>query len=398
MADAMIPWLPDRHLSVAATLAHTDELIEQVGNLLFEYQVQSGEVIELREEKIGEVNRAVVAQIRPLPRKVPLLVADAFVSLRGAIEHVLFAEVEFLNGGPLDEGLAHKIEMPAKQTFEAFDAWAQNRPRRLPASFRTGGELLRRISGLQPFQKNHRPETHPLARLVSYTNHAKHRNPAVTALKLAAVLRDDEVPRSPRDIPARFDGPLRVGDLVAEAPLGAVVPLRLFPTIGINRPGTEEWPILMRELEEISTWVRTQAIPRLVTGGDPPSPDLPARYTITIGHKNERNAISNGAQMAAADLFQNRLKAEMIRQELPVWLSQLPGELDYEAASTWMAQLSDLEVIERMGRIPHVDSPSQASRTAAAVALLELAEEAALFSKGLDGKREVRGGNPPHTS
>lgn len=392
MVEAMMPWLPDRHLSVAATLAHADELIEQVGNLLFEYQVRSGEVIELREEKIGEVNRAVVAQIKPLPRKVPLLVADAFVSLRGAIEHVLFAEVEFLNGGPLDEGLAHKIEMPAKQTFEAFDAWAQNRPRRLPVSFRIGGELIRRISWLQPFQKNHRPETHPLARLVSYTNHAKHRNPAITALKLAAVLRDDEAPRSPRDIPARYDGPLRVGDLVAEATLGQVVPLRLFPTIGINRPGTEDWPILMRELEEISTWVRTQAIPRLVAGEDPPLPRLPARYTIAVGHKNERDAIAHGVERAAADLFQDRLKAEMIRQELPVWLSQLPGPLDYEEASTWLAHLSDLEVIERMGRLPHAESPSYATAASAAAALQGLAEEAALFSESLRNDGDARGG------
>lgn len=39
-------------------------------------------------------SQTVVTRVAPIPRKVPLVVADALVALRNAIEHALFAEVE----------------------------------------------------------------------------------------------------------------------------------------------------------------------------------------------------------------------------------------------------------------------------------------------------------------
>src|SRR5690606_23354978 len=102
------------------------------------------------------------------------------------------------------------------------------------------------------------------------------------------------------DIERRPEVPLQVGEVIAENPRGQHIPVALFPTIGINRPGTERWPVLMKELGELATWVRTQAVPRLITGIEPPSPVLPARYEISVGHEDERGALSRGSSTSAA--------------------------------------------------------------------------------------------------
>ena len=114
-----------------------------------------------------------------------------------------------------------------------------------------------------------------LALLALHTNHSKHRAPAITAVRLAAIHREDRTPPSLADVERRPEVPLEVGEVIAETPLGMRVPVALFPTIEINRPRTQQWPVLMRELDELATWVRTQAIPRLITGAEPPSPALP---------------------------------------------------------------------------------------------------------------------------
>ena len=103
MANPTHDWLPERHLGVAATLSHADELIGQVSDLLMVYQTQDDGLFGMREVRVGPVSRTVVDRVAPIPRKVPLLVADALVALRAALEHVLFAEVEFLEA-PANEG------------------------------------------------------------------------------------------------------------------------------------------------------------------------------------------------------------------------------------------------------------------------------------------------------
>lgn len=107
------------------------------------------------------------------PAQGRLLVADALVVLRNAIEHTLFAEVEYRDGR-LDEKAAKVVEMPAAQTYDAFDAWVKGRARNGPPSLQRGSELIKRIEGLQPFQRTLDPHDHPLALLASHTNHSKH--------------------------------------------------------------------------------------------------------------------------------------------------------------------------------------------------------------------------------
>ena len=271
MKDSMHHWLPDHQLGVAATLSHADELVGQVADVLFAFQTRPDGTFELEEQLAFPNTRTVVTHVVPMPRKVPLLVADALVALRAALEHALFAEVEFRDGA-LDEKAARLVEIPASRKAEDFESWAKGRVKNGPASLHPGSDLVKRIEGLQPFNRKD-AENHPLARLVLHTNHAKHRTPAVTAVRIAAMYKEDQMPRSVRSLPPRPEVPLRVGDVIAETPFGTRVPVALFPTIGINRPGTDRWPVLMQELEEISQWVRTQAVPRLVTGTEPPRPE-----------------------------------------------------------------------------------------------------------------------------
>jgi len=148
--DPTFHWLPERHLGVAATLSHADELIGQVSDLLFDYQTQSDGVIGLVEVPSGSFSQTVVDRLAPIPRKVPLLVADALVALRAALEHALFAEVEFLEGSPLDGKAARLVEMPASDTYEKFVEWVRGRVKKGPSSLRADSELVRRIDRLQP--------------------------------------------------------------------------------------------------------------------------------------------------------------------------------------------------------------------------------------------------------
>jgi hypothetical protein len=397
-------WLPERHLGVAATLSHADELIGQVADLLFAYQTQPGGVFGLREVSAAPFSRTVVDHVAPIPRKVPLLVADALVALRAALEHALFAEVEFLEGSPLDEKAAKLVEMPASDTYEKFEEWKKGRAKKGPPSLRAGSALLRRIDGLQPFHRLSDPQAHPLARLVLHTNHAKHRTPAITAVRLAAMYQDNQMPRSIRDLPPRPEEPLRVGDVIAETPMGTQVPVTLFPTIGINRPGTDRWPVLLQELDEICLWVRTQAVPRLVTGTEPPEPVLPARYGIAVGHEDERGAMAVGSTTSAAHRHKQRLGAASVRVDLVDIIGQMDGSPSAGTIAAWLAHLPDEKVLDRMSRfqVTHTYDPDVALRN---VEVLEgLRNEALQFGQddqavgGVNGRAASDGARRPDTS
>lgn len=381
MKDPAFHWLPERHLGVAAMLSHADELIGQVSDLLFDYQTQPNDVIGLVEVPSGSFSETVVDRLAPIPRKLPLVVADALVALRAALEHVLFAEVEFLEGSPLDERAARLVEIPASDSYEKFDEWVKGRARRGPSSLRAGSELVRRINGLQPLHRHSDPQAHPLARLVSHTNHAKHRTPAITAVRLAAMYADDRLPRSLNDLPPRPEEPLRVGDVIARTPLGIQVRSTLFPTIGINRPGTNRWPVLMRELDEISHWVRTQAVPRLVTGMEPPEPALPTRYEIAVGHEDEYRAMAVGSRTSAADRHKQRLAAATARIGMVDTIARVYGSPSAPQISAWLAQLTDVQVLDRHSRLQvgHTYDPDIMQRNLEVLARMR--DEAVKFTR-----------------
>lgn len=384
--DERYAWLPDHQLPVAATLAHADEIIGQLADILFDYQSRPEGIFQLREVPMVTHSQTVVIVVSPIPRKVPLLVADALVALRNAIEHTLFAEIEFRDGA-LGEKAAKTVEMPAARTYEDFDSWIKGRQKNGPPSLQRGSELLRRIDGLQPFHRTVHPYEHPLALLALHTNHSKHRAPAVTTVRLAAIHREGRTPPSLADVERRPEVPLQVGDVIAETPRGQQSPVALFPTIGINRPGTERWPVLMKELDELATWVRTQAVPRLITGTDPPSPALPPRYEIAIGHDEDRSALGVGFTLSAAQLHSDRLSAAMVRRDMTETLGQMDDAPDEKQLAAWLASLSDKEILARM-RMLKPTATYAPEIVLANVAVLESMRDDARRFAGLDGEPE----------
>ena len=109
------------------------------------------------------------------------------------------------------------------------------------ATLSHAGELIGQVGDLLFDYQTQVPGVVGLREVPLHTNHAKHRTPAITAVRLAAMYHDDQMPRSMRDLPLRPEEPLRVGDVIAEAPMCTRVPTTLFPTVGINRPGTDRW-------------------------------------------------------------------------------------------------------------------------------------------------------------
>ncbi len=344
-------WLPERHLGVAATLAHVDEMISTVGDLLFEYQARSGDVVRLREVVDGPLRHLVVDSIAPIPPKVPLLAADAFNDLRAAIEHTIFIEAELAAGGILDESAARLVEMPAARTYDSFSEWNRKQARKGPTALRDGAELNRRIFGLQPLHRYADPAAHPLARLVAYTNHSKHRTPAVTAVQIPVVNREDVPPRHLRDIPKRPQGPILPGEVIFTAPGDRVVPVSIFPTVGINVPGTDRWPVLMNELGEIAAWVRTQAVPRLITGTDPPSPAIPAWHDISRGQPDASAAVASGILVSAHERNKERIGAAFAREDIAGTIAAIDGAPPLAEVSAWLSSLSDSDFLARMNQI-----------------------------------------------
>lgn len=145
------------------------------------------------------------------------------MALRAALEHVLFAEVEFREGSPLDENAAKRVEIPASDTYDNFAAWTKAHAKNGPQSLQPGTELVRRIHDLQPFHRTSAPQEHPLARLVLHTNHAKHRTPAITRSALPRCT-GTTCGHARRDLPPRPEEPLRVGAVIAETPIGIEIP------------------------------------------------------------------------------------------------------------------------------------------------------------------------------
>ncbi|WP_217808567.1 hypothetical protein [Rhodococcus sp. 1168] len=140
--------------------------------------------------------------------------------------------------------------------------------------------------------------------------------------------------------------PLQAGEVIAETPRGQHIPVALFPTIGINRPGTERWPVLMKELDELATWVRTQAVPRLITGIELPAPPLPARYEISVGREDERSALPSGLATSAAQFDSDRLGAAAVRPEMVETIVQMGNSPSAAQISAWLESLSDQDLAQ----------------------------------------------------
>jgi hypothetical protein len=254
--------------------------------------------------------------------------------------------------------------MPAASEAGALAKWFRDRRRRQLPPLHADTALAQRIERLQPFQRRV-PDEHPLRLLAAYTNLAKHRTPAVVEPRLGAVYADD--PRSGLTVtlplklrPQPGDGlPLREGDVLARAPRGARIPFSVVPTVSLQRPHTGVWGIAAHELQLIEEWVRTIAIPILVTGSYDVSP-LPPQLNIAVGHPDLRAELATEGHVPAVVRARNRITAAVARTGLVEVLAPSLEGVEAKTVRTWLDSLEDTAVVERAVRLGGVrDQPDK---------------------------------------
>lgn len=347
--DADHFWLADHQLHTAATLAHVDDTIDRALGLAFDYSAQGpltlGNVVR------GDRDVVVVEAIAPLPAALPRLVADALNQLRTVLEHTLYAEVEAQLGRPLTDAEAVRIEVPACLTAEKWEKWLKDGKRSQLAPLRAGAPLAERIGRLQPFHRRD-VDDHPLYLLVKHTNVAKHRTPAEIATRIGTIYPDD--PGADLDTVAPLDlrprpGSgvcVRVGDAIASAPLGEHVSLSVVPTVCLRRPHTGVWTILAHELRLLDDWVRTVAVPVLLTGRHD-VPVIPPQLDISTGYEDLRGLLAAAGTVPAAERSQARFEAEAARAGLVDVLAPSHGCPEEKTVRAWAQTLTDAEAVDR---------------------------------------------------
>ncbi|MEW1725187.1 hypothetical protein [Streptomyces sp. NPDC093109] len=184
-----------------------------------------------------------------------------------------------------------------------------------------------------------------------HTNLAKHRMPALAATRVGAVYPDTHDPRVEVAIaPDPGVGrsiTLTQGSVLASAPQGERILLNVVPTVALQRPHTGAWVVAASELGALEKWVRTIAIPTLVTGGAE-VPNLPPQLDITTGHNDTRQALLGAGNIPAADRAKARISAAVSRASLVDLLAPLPDSPGQGVLHAWIASLDDAQVLERM--------------------------------------------------
>lgn len=280
---------------------------------------------------------------------MPRLASDALNHLRSAMEHALYAEVEHLMGRSLGASEAQAIEMPVKTTPEALRLWFKHKRLRTIPVLQPASILGTRVEALQPFNADD-DQAHPLKVLAEHTNLSKHRMPAVAAVRLGAIVPEF---LSPGLMISENDMALSVGDVLASVPAGGHVPMDIWPKIGIRRPHTGAWMILVQELLELEVWVRTEALPVIIMGTTELDP-LPPHLDISRGYSDHASAFAAADKVPAAERHSLRIVGHAVRQDLPGVFAQKLPEVPPETVNEFVAGLSDaaaVEVIERFMRV-----------------------------------------------
>jgi hypothetical protein len=342
-------WIPDHQLHVIATLARADAIIEEIGKILRDFS-RIGP-LDLTHTVDGALRHLIVAGVKPMPEAVPRLVGDALNELRSALEHVVYAEVEYQEGRRLTAIEARSIEMPISDSEAMFTLWRKSRNRKLLHAFGDDSEFLSRMEELQPFRSEAEALIDPLTVLAAHTNHAKHRSPAVASTHLGKVNAADFIDKPGLVIPAPIPGPLQGGEVLATTPALAPVEVDVWATFAVQRPHTHTWHIVMYELAFIETWVRETAVPKLLAGSLNVAP-IPPGLDITIGHGDMRAALLEADPVPAFERNSIALQAEgFARPGLIELLMKRGWVKDRDVIEWWVASLDDRAAINRFERL-----------------------------------------------
>jgi hypothetical protein len=334
---------------VIATLARADAIIYEVGRVLRDFS-RIGP-LDLTHRVDGDLRHLIVAGVKPMPEAVPRLVGDALNELRSALEHIVYAEVEYQEGRRLTAVEARSIEMPITDSEAKFTLWRRNRNRTLLQAFGDQSMFLSRMQELQPFRSQAEALIDPLTVLAAHTNHAKHRSPAVASTHLGRVNAADFLDKPGLVIPAPVPGPLNGGEVLATTPALAPVEVDVWATFAVQRPHTHTWHIVMYELAFVETWVRETAVPTLITGSVNVAA-IPPGLDITIGHADMRAALLEADPAPAFERNSIALQAEGFARPGLIELLMKQGLAnDKDATEWWVASLDDRAAINRFERL-----------------------------------------------
>lgn len=342
--NAVMNWLPHHQQHLLYSLSHVDSVIENIGNIHNDYQadafVLGNRVRDGREE-------VVLQDVSPLPEAIPRLAADAFNQLRSALEHALFSEVQHLMGRQLEVEEAKALELPVPKDEDALADWYKHRRRRTLPVLHANGVLGQRIKQLQPFQEN----SHPLRLLAEYTNLSKHRTPVEVATRLGRIVPDFNV--TGLKIEREPESDLQIGEVLLSVPAGVRLPIDIWPMVGIRRPHTGSWNVLLQELRRVESWVRVEALPLIITG-DTNNHPIPPHLDASRGYADYSEAFSLAKGTSAAERQQIRLMGQSLRQDLPSVFQQALGGIPEQSVTRFVSNLSDaaaINVFDRYWRV-----------------------------------------------
>lgn len=352
--------MPDHQLDAAMTLGHADEVTGRLCDLLYDYA--QAEPLGLTSVFDDDLCHVTVTSVAPLPPAAPRLAADVLTQLRATIEHAVYAEVEVALGRELTSEEERRIEMPTTTTSDAFAEWLSRSKRKDLPPLREGSDLVKRMRSLQPYHRKD-ADQHPLRVLAEHTNLAKHRTPAVAAVQLAQV---NTWPLNNPDVLVGVRGtPLEVGTVLATGPKYKQVPIDIWPQVAIRRPHTGEWMVIVKEIGALAEWVRTVAIPVIVTGEANAEPPLPPKINTTRGWASERDALQAGGAVPADLRHLTRLQAHTARRDLPEILALHPEPPDPAVIQQWVDGLTDDQVLTQINTFSRHDPlvTTEAART-----------------------------------
>lgn len=346
----MSDWLPEHQRHLLYTFAHIDSVIDHIGNVLHDF-LDPGP-LDFENRVADGREEVMIRSIAPIPEAVTRLASDALNQMRSAVEHALFAEVKHLTGRKLEPEEAQAIEMPVTKDHKALGDWFKHRRRRTLSVLHSSGVLGGRIAALQPHEVDDE-QSHMLRVLAEHTNLSKHRMPAVAAVRIGAIVPDYPVPGLV--VAGEYEDaiPLNAGDVLFSVPAGVQVPLNIWPKFGIRRPHTGEWMVLIHELRQLETWVRTEAIPLLITGTTDVVP-LPPHLDITRGYASYADARAEAKAVPAGERHQLRIAGKGVRDDLPSVFEQMLPEIPRGKVDAFVSGLSDAAAIETISRYMRV--------------------------------------------
>ena len=346
----MEDWLPPHQRHLLFTLAHIDAGIERLVRVLYDYVLLGP--IECDYRILDGRKDVLVRRISPIPEAVPRLVSDVLRLLHASIDHALLAEIEHLTARALTPAEVQAVGMPVMEDRATLAAWvSQTHLRTLPA-LQTSGPLRTRIESLQPFAHADQ-QRHPLKVLAEYNDLSKHRMPAVAVVRLGTVVLEHRAAGLTLVGEEEDDGPLSAGDALVSVPAGMRVPMEIWPAIGIRRPCSGTWVVLMRELRDLEVWVRTQALPILIKGTAEVDP-LPPHLDISVAYADYCDAFAAAQGTPAAERQQLRPEDQDARKDLPEVFRQKLPDVPTEAVEAFVSTLSDADsaaIIQRYLRV-----------------------------------------------